>query len=94
MTKIEDINSLEDILLFSDRSTQMVLRETSLETLVFALKDMDDVVCNKFLSNMSERSMESFKTKKDELRMIPPNERILKQKEIILTMKKIHEEEA
>ncbi len=55
---IDEMFLFENLVDVDDRSIQRILQEIEIDSLVVALKGCDQLLCNKFLKNMSQRQAE------------------------------------
>ena len=85
-----NVDSFEDILLFDDRSVQYILRDTSNDIIVIALKNTKDEIRSKCLNVMSRGLMPEIQKRISELGSVSQQDINDNQKKIISIMKKLY----
>ena len=91
--EIEDLMFVFDNLVELDnQSVQALLRETSSDTLLLALKGADDAMREKFFSNMSKRAAEMLRDDLEAKGPVRLSEVEMAQKEILSIARRLSEE--
>lgn len=91
--KIQDLMFVFDnLLLIDDRGMQRLIREISVDSLVIALKGVDDKVKDKFFDNMSSRAAEMLKEDLEAKGPVKLSDVEAEQKEILTIAAKLADE--
>jgi flagellar motor switch protein FliG len=85
MFKFEDLKDMDD------RSIRTLLREIATESLVVALKGVDDAVRDKILANMSQRAADQLREDLESLGPVRLSEVEAQQKEILRIVRRLGE---
>lgn len=82
----------ENLLMIDDRGMQRLIRDISVDSLVVALKGVDEAVKNKFLDNMSSRAAEMLREDLEAKGPVKLSEVEAEQKEILIIVARLAEE--
>ncbi|MFT4823235.1 MAG: flagellar motor switch protein FliG [Halioglobus sp.] len=82
----------ENLLMIDDRGMQRLIRDISVDSLVIALKGVDEEVKNKFLDNMSSRAADMLKDDLEAKGPVKLSEVEAEQKEILIIVAKLAED--
>lgn len=82
----------ENLLMIDDRGMQRLIRDVSVDSLVVALKGVDEEVKNKFLDNMSTRAADMLKDDLEAKGPVKLSEVEAEQKEILIIVARLAED--